>query len=252
MQYKEITSLKNQNIINLKKLRDLSRERRLQKLYIIEGENIISQTINIKVIEDLFVQKNKFEKYISLIEKLKYKRLFLVDEKIMKSISLSVSQPGILATLKIENYNSKNNDFVLVLDGLRDPGNCGTIIRVATAFSIDKIYLINSIDPYQPKCSQSTMGGIMSVDIIEIKELQNELNDYHILSLDLVGTNIKEFNKKTLKNKKIALVVGSEANGISNKIKDITDEFLTIKMSNNIESLNAAIAMSIAMYEFSN
>lgn len=249
MNYQELNSIKNPNIINLKKLRDFSKERRLQKQYIIEGENIISQTIGIETIEDLFVQKNKLDRYKELIEKLKYKRVFVIDEKLMKSVSLTVTPPGILATVKIKKNISKNENLVLVLDGLRDPGNCGTIIRVATAFNIDKIFFVDSIDPYQPKCSQSSMGGIMNVEINEIKKIDHQLDEYKILTLDLNGTDLKKFDKKSIKNVKTALVVGSEAHGVSKEIKSITDEFLTIKMSNNIESLNAAIAISIAMYE---
>ena len=145
------------------------------------------------------------------------------------------------------------NGNVLVLDGLQDPGNLGTIIRSAVAFNVDTIILSkDTVDLYNPKVVRSTQGMNFHINIIR-RDLEHEINTlkekgYTVYSTDVInGKNIK--NVKV--NGKYAIIMGNEGNGVRENIKNLSDEKLYIKMNNDCESLNVGVATSIILYEFS-
>ena len=140
--------------------------------------------------------------------------------------------------------------LILLVDDIQDPGNLGTIIRTADWFGFGEIFCsANCVEVYNPKVISSTMGSIFNLNIhsdINLKDLIKELKKekYKIVVTDLNGQNIK-FNKKD----KIALVIGSEAKGVSSGIKNLADLNYKIEKSGKAESLNVAIATGIIMKE---
>ena len=135
------------------------------------------------------------------------------------------------------------NGNVLILDGLQDPGNLGTIIRSAVAFNVDTIILSkDTVDLYNPKVVRSTQGMNFHINIIR-RDLENEIKalkekGYIVYSTDVI-------------NGKYAIIMGNEGNGVRENIKNLSDEKLYIKMNNDCESLNVGVATSIILYEFS-
>ena len=154
---------------------------------------------------------------------------------------------------KVDTTYVTYNVNVLILDGLQDPGNLGTIIRSAVAFNVDTIILSkDTVDLYNPKVVRSTQGMNFHINIIR-RDLEQEINTlkekgYTVYSTDVInGKNIK--NVKV--NGKYAIIMGNEGNGVRENIKNLSDEKLYIKMNNDCESLNVGVATSIILYEFS-
>ena len=176
----------------------------------------------------------------------------IISEKDLKKVSNKVNPPGIIALFNIpqeKNFHFKKR-LVLLLDDIQDPGNLGTIIRTADWFGFTEIFCSeNCVELYNPKVISSSMGSIFNLNIhnnVNLKDLIKDLKKerYRIVVTDLNGQSIK-FNKKN----NIALVIGSEAKGVSNRIKGLADLNYKIKKSGKAESLNVAIATGIIMNE---
>ncbi len=171
---------------------------------------------------------------------------YVVTDEIMKKISTTTTPTGIVGIFAI-----KEQDFVATTNGvalieIQDPGNLGTIIRSASAMGIEAIYIIGSVDMYNPKVIQATTGTLKNLKIITCswEFFKNNIGSTGLCALVVAsGKNPEQID---LKNN--ILVIGNEGQGLSkNIIKDCTEQ-MTIPMHGKAESLNAAIAASIAMY----
>ena len=142
---------------------------------------------------------------------------------------------------------------ILLLDGIQDPGNLGTIIRSAVAFNVDTICLSpDTVDIYNPKVLRSTQGMIFHTNII-IKSLKEIISMLKEREIPIYGTRVDYgIDVSTLREKdrkKYALVMGNEGNGVSEEILDMCDEYIYISMNPDVESLNVGVATSIILYE---
>lgn len=238
-----ISSLNNPLIKEIIKLKQ-KKYRDLNNLVLIEGANLVNEAI-----------KNKLIKYIITTD-INYKyedKVIYITDNVMKKISDTVNYPSLIAVInKIDNTFSGNK--ILLLDNISDPGNLGTIIRSAVAFNFDTIVLSNnSIDFYNPKVLRSTAGMIFNINILydDLEVLIGKLkkDNYQILGTDVRdGKDIKDIKI----NNKLGLIMGNEANGISDNIKKLCDDNLYIKMNDKVESLNLGVSASILMYEVYN
>ena len=136
-----------------------------------------------------------------------------------------------------------------LLDGVSDPGNMGTIIRTCVACSVENILAINCVDAFSPKVVRASMGGIFRVDIIEKsrQEAVELLKNHQKLCLDMNGQSIYDLDEIS---HPFAIIVGNESQGVSEIFKQ-NSKIISLPMSGKIESLNAAVSMSIALYELS-
>lgn len=252
-----ITSKDNENIKSIKKLKE-RKYRDLNNEYIIEGIKILKEAIQEKaVIKKIVICEECLANNIIddklLYEIAKYDCLY-VSKKIFEGLT-DVSKPqGILAV--VEKNNKKdinyNEDIIVALDGLQDPGNLGTILRTLDSANLSQVIVSkDTVDAYNPKAVRSTMGAIFRVNIVEAENLKETLkemkrNKYKVMCTDLTASkNIYEIDY----NKKI-LVIGNEANGISKELLDMADEKIIIPMLGKTESLNASVATSIIVYEY--
>ena len=166
----------------------------------------------------------------------------------MKLLSETVTPCGILAVVR-KNTADKNIDGnVVILDGISDPGNFGTIIRTCAALGIKNILAIESVDYTSGKVVRSSMGGVFRTDIIECsrEEALEIVKDYNLYALDMDGENIfGEFKPQ----RPYALTVGSESKGLSRIFRDKAS-IVALPMSGDMESLNAAVSLSVALYAF--
>lgn len=235
------SSVDNDKIKNIKKLYT-KKYRDLESKFIVEGEHLVIEAHKKGLLEELILLENST---FSLDVKTSF-----VTEKVMKYISELDTAPNIIGICKKINNNKVGNK-VLVLDGIQDPGNLGTIIRSSVAFNIDTIILGKKcVSLYNSKVLRATQGMIFSINIIEVdslefvKKLKKE--NYQILSTRVDnGKDIRNINI----NNKFALIMGSEGLGVSKEILELSDEFVYIKMNQNCESLNVAVATSIFLYE---
>ena len=232
-----ITSLQNEHVkywnsLKEKKVRD--KERR----FFIEGDHLINEAR----------KQNLVLETISTVDEAAD---FLVTKEIMKKISsqATISENAAVVRFIPEDKISGN---IIVLDGIQDPGNLGTIIRSCIAFGFTNIILSDtSVDLYNPKVIRATEGMIFHINVLR-RNLLDFLPTLKGMNYKIVGTDVasgKDIRK--LKKENIALVLGNEGNGISEDVKNLCDEFVNIKMSSNCESLNVGVAASILMYEVS-
>ncbi len=246
MNYEYIASIKNPKVQHVRKLKDKA-YRRSSGEFVVEGENFLKDIpLDIEVTA-FFIQKNKFSQYEYIVNQHPRDKIYLVDDKAMLAMSDTVTPSGILATVKIKRVDEVVIGNAAVLDGVSDPGNMGTIIRTCAACGIDNIVAIDCVDYLSPKVIRASMGGIFAVKIIEktISEALELLKNHYLYALDMNGENLFSIDKILTP---FALVVGNESKGLSQKIKD-NSKIISLPMSGKIESLNAGVSMSTALYE---
>lgn len=169
-----------------------------------------------------------------------------VSDDVFKSISGEISPQGVLALVyKPENADSFPKGFCVFLDEVKDPSNVGAIIRTAAAAGYDDVYLADCADAYNPKAVRASMGGIFKVTLhVGTKEALLKQINVPLVVADMGGENL--FTRKP--SKKICLVIGNEGRGVSEKLKSLASETVSIPMQNGMESLNAAVSAGILMY----
>ena len=172
----------------------------------------------------------------------------VVTDSILEYLSEEMTPQGALAVIKIPNLKVKKpNGNAIILDGVSNPGNVGTIIRTANAFGYKDIYLINCADAYSGKTVRSSMSGIYFVNLYKTiySEIKSVLDGYKIIVADMSGESLDEFKV----DGNFAIVVGNEGNGISKEMFEMADKVVKIPMDERAESLNVAVASSIMMYK---
>ena len=243
-----ITSKDNEIIKNIKKLKE--KKYRLDS-YIVEGIKMVKEAINENQEIALIAIREDFKIDFDT----KNTKIITISNKIFNDISDVKTPQGILAVIK-KNQNNQietNQEYILALDSLQDPGNMGTIIRTADSANINQI-IINktTVDPYSPKVIRSTMGAIYRTNIIEVEDLKATLKEMKLKGFQIITTDLKatqsiydiNYNNKTV------VVIGNEANGVSQEILQTADKKVIIPMLGKTESLNASIAASIMIYEY--
>ena len=242
----------------IKFLRSLQQKkyRDKEQLYLAEGLKIVKELL-------IFQPKNVAEIYLADnfnaddIPGLKnFKQCSLISANDLKKISALKTPPGVLAIVKF-NVNNKpdfTSDITLMLDRVQDPGNLGTIIRIADWFGIKQIVCSpDSVDCYNPKVVQSTMGAIFRVQVsyADLAEILKE-NSGKVISYatSLEGDNIYQSTLKTPS----FILMGNESKGLSEELMDFADNKLKIPsfVSDGVtsESLNVSVATGIICSEF--
>ena len=224
----------------------LKKNRIKEKCFVVEGEKSVSELLKSAFqIIDLFATKQ----WISVNN---YSKSIEVSTTELARISNLKSANNVLAVVKIvEEKEEECKGVTLVLDDINDPGNLGTIIRMCDWFGVQQIVCSrNTVDIYNPKVVQSTMGSLFRANI-----LYTDLPTYlakvttPIYGAFMDGENVKRISA----NKKAVLVMGNEANGISEAVEKYISKKVTIKnIGGNTESLNVAVATAILLHEFCN
>ena len=246
-----ITSKDNSKIKEIKKLK----EKKYRKTaFIVEGIKMLKEAINEKAEIDTIIIREDTELDFKLDSELE-KKVIHVTKNVFETISDVVSPQGVLVVInkKIDdNKISKHADYILALDGIQDPGNLGTIIRTADSANIKQILVSkDTVDSYSPKVVRSTMGAIYRVKIIECEDLAKTLKSLQTTGFEIVTTDLH--TDKSIYdmnyNKKI-VVIGNEANGVTPEIRELSNYRVKIPMLGKTESLNAAVATGIMIYEY--
>ncbi len=172
---------------------------------------------------------------------------YYLSESAFKMLSSTVSSQGIIAAveLKPSDFEMPKGNF-LVLDGVSDPGNMGTIIRSAVACGFCEIYARNCVDFRNDKVLRSTMGTIFDCKVMNItfKDFE-KLCKHKLFCANMGKRNVFEVQEVP---KQFGIVMGNEAHGISEEILECGLEEISIPMKNKVESLNVAVASSVMMY----
>lgn len=240
---KEITSLSNPYIKDLSKLKD---KKYLEKsdVFLVEGKHLVEEAYKNGCLKQILSDDESL--FIEGVDCVK------VTYDIIKKITDTVNPQNIIGLVsKFNNeIDIENIKSVVILDGVSDPGNVGTIIRTAAGLGIDLVVLSNdSVDLYNSKVVRSTQGALFSTKILKC--------DIKKLILDIKKNGIKVFGtaldgsielKKVSKPDKFAIVLGNEAQGVKEEVLDLCDSKVKIDITDKVESLNVAIAGAIVMH----
>ncbi len=253
-----ITSKDNEVIKNIRKLKD-KKYREIENKYIVEGIKLIEEAVEenakidtIVVCEDC-VENNLIEQKL-MYEIAKYNCIY-VSEKVFGAVTEVTNPQGILAVVEKDNKEDAidyDQDVIVVLDGIQDPGNLGTILRTADSVGLKQIIISKeTADAYNPKVVRSTMGAIFRVKVIIAEDLVKTLKEIKKHKFKVVATSLKtEDSIYDVEYDKKVIVIGNEANGVSNEILDMADIKAKIPMLGKTESLNASVATSVILYEY--
>ncbi|MCQ2789312.1 MAG: RNA methyltransferase [bacterium] len=246
----EITSLSNELVKETVKLQQKKYRVQTGK-FLLEGRKCVEEALlsGIKL-ESLFIDKNS-----DLVEVFKdVCDVVLTVEAVLKKISTTDSAPEIVAVgfqkeSKFEDI--KDAKKVLLLENIKDSGNLGTILRTSKAFGVDGVILFgDTIDLYNPKCVRSAVGNLWKLPVLSVKDfdfLKKQFADYERVATLPAGENV--VNLKNYKCKeKVLLMFGSEADGLSDVLKNFATKNVTIEMDDAVESLNLAVSVAVFLY----
>ena len=250
----KITSKDNEFIKHIKKLKD-KKYRDLNNEYLIEGIKLIQEAIqeNTKIKQIVICEDCENTEIIPkelMYEIAKFECIY-VTKQIFNTITEVKNPQGIIAIINKENTEKEidyNQDIIVALDDLQDPGNLGTILRTVDSIGLNQILVSKgTADCFNPKVVRSTMGAIFRVKIIECEDLKNTLKEVKKHKFKLLKA------EKTIyatEYKKKVIIIGNEANGVKKEIQDMADEKVKIPMLGKTESLNASVATGIILYEY--
>ena len=255
MAFAEISGKDNVRIKRIVKLQTSSRYRREEGCFVLEGLRTVEDAFenNIKLLEFYFTAQ-ALEKHTSFIEKFAQNAVFAaqISENVSKTISDTFTPQGIFAVAEMPQKTEEvlEKGKYIALENMQDPANLGAVARSAEALGIDGIILSNdSCDPYSPKSLRASMGTLLRVPLIFTDDIAQLLKKTTASSYAcVVDGDAEKIGSFSFNNFSIA-VIGNEANGLTEKTIDTCDMKVTIPMKGRAESLNAAAAASIIMWE---
>lgn len=245
---KEITSVNNFYIKDLLKLKQ-KKYRDESKMFLVEGYHLVEEAKD--YLETVLVCKKED------INKYPNKDYILVKEEIIEKLSDTKTPQGIIGVCHTKEEKSINGNIILLLDGLQDPGNIGTILRTAISFGVETVVFSETcVDIYNEKVIRGSQGAIFKINTLK-RDLNNIVIDLKKQGYTTIGTALRNaidlyelpnyLNTKKLLNCKYVLIMGNEGNGVSEEILNTTDinAYIPIK---KMESLNVGIATGIMLF----
>ena len=251
-----IRSKDNPAVKYFRKLMASKKERQNSRLFVLEGRRLVFDALkeNAPVrrvfITESAVSDSAGEKLAELIND--NIKVVIISDEIGNKISDTGNTQGIFDE-KYENIiELKKGGKYIVLYELQDPGNAGMIIRTADAMGMDGVLFCNSCDVYNPKVVRSTMGSLFRVPVYRSVSLENVFSAAEKSNLKTFAAVVDESAydlKKTSFESGGIIFIGNEGNGLPDEVSSACNEKITIKMTGNIDSLNAAMAAGIMMWE---
>ena len=252
-----IISTKNERIKDVIQLMSSAKARKEQGLYVVEGLKMFKEAPAIFT-RQVFLTENIYEKLMEEEEYYKFFHFEIVSEEVFNKMSDTKTPQGIMCVMEKEVFSlsdllaeKKDDLHILVLEGVQDPGNLGTMIRTAEGAGIDFILADKkTADLYNPKVIRSTMGSIFRVPFVYSENLMADIKLLKDSGVSIYAAHLKGDNnyKDEKFAKRSAVLIGNEGNGLSDEITEQADKLLKIPMKGEVESLNAAIAAALLMY----
>lgn len=264
-----ITSTSNQQVKNLVQLQKKGKARREQNAFIVEGIRMFSE-IPAAWIQQIYVSESFL---LANPDKLFGKEYEVLSDKVFEYVSDTKTPQGVLGVVKMPAYTrgdilgGNGNDvvgktdssttvqqkpLVLLLENIQDPGNLGTMFRSGEGAGVTGIIMDKTtVDIFNPKTVRSTMGGIYRVPFIIVDDIKDGIRllqdqGIKVYAAHLKGTKCYDEPDYTTG---CGFLIGNEGNGLTDETADMADEYIRIPMGGQLESLNAAVAASLLMYE---
>ncbi|MDA9584927.1 RNA methyltransferase [Flavobacteriaceae bacterium] len=253
---KQIQSLQNPLIKNILKLQEKSRERKKQQLFVIEGKREIELAFKGQFeIDSLLFIPHKIEN--DYLKQYNAKEVIEITPEVYKKIAYRESTEGIIAIAKskyidLNSLNFKNiKPLILVVEGIEKPGNIGAMIRSADAANIDAVILADpKTDQYNPNVIRSSVGGVFTKNIV-ISSSEEIIAFFKKNNIKMYAATLQNSNLYTNQNytEASAIIVGTEANGLTQIWRDHSTKNINIPMQGEIDSMNVSVAAAVILFE---
>lgn len=250
-----ITAVSNQRVKNLMNLIQKAKARREQDAFITEGIKMFLEA-DLDKIKEVYVSESFFEKGTAK-EKIEQCNYEILSDELFKKVSDTQTPQGVLCVMKqyhyeLEDLFQRESPLFLILEDIQDPGNLGTMIRTAEGAGVDGIIMTKgTVDIYNPKTIRSTMGSVYRMpffytdDLLDVMKKLQEKN----VKLYAAHLNGNQFYHQMDFKGATAFLIGNEGNGLKDETAEAADVYMKIPMEGKVESLNAAVASVILMYE---
>lgn len=253
-----ISSVSNGKVKKAAALGKKAKYRRETGLYVVEGPKMASELPQDEI-ESVYVTEDFLKSYQEIAGKMmELKCMELVTDEVMKAMSDTETPQGILAVARQRQYEMKDilkrqdKAHLMILETLQDPGNLGTIMRTAEAAGVSGLVMDRkTADIYGPKVIRSTMGAIFRMPFVYVEDLKASLKEMKRAGICLYAARpegAKDYDKEDYTGD-MGFLIGNEAKGLSDDITSMADFSVKIPMAGSVESLNAAVAASVFMFE---
>lgn len=253
-----ISSTSNARVKNIVQLQKKAKERKRQGLFVVEGRKMIEEILRDApaAIAELYVTEEYLaqEEQAAALMGISYE---LVTEHVMNAMTETMEPQGAVAVVRMPKYDKtalleKENGTWVALEDLRDPGNLGTILRTSEAAGVTGIILSGgSVDIYNPKVIRSTMGAIFRMPHFYAEDFLSELEGLKQGGATLYAAHLagKQYYDEPTYEGKTVILIGNEAKGLSAEAAKEANCLVKIPMEGKAESLNAAVATALFVYE---
>ena len=255
-----IKSKDNKTVKYISKLISNTKFRKEESRFVIEGTRLCEDAVKSGAcVETLVYSASVFDKYNGIISRISdiADKTVCVDDRIFCALSDTKTPQGVLCVVKTldkQHYFDKiiKNGVIVALDNIQDPSNLGTILRSADALGVDGVVLSSGCcDVHSPKVVRGSMGAVFRIPFCVVDNLPEFINNFNNTGVSyacvLDDTAVTVFEADF--SKPVLSVIGNEGNGVSKNVIEACNSKLYIPMHNNAESLNAAVAASIIMWE---
>ncbi len=250
-----ITATSNKRIKWLVSLSEKAKERKKEQVFLVEGTKMFEEADD-EYIREVYVSESYIEKN-GISEKLRRIGYEAVSDEVFKKISDTKAPQGILCVMNqykytLEDLLKKENPVLVLLEDIQDPGNLGTILRTGEGAGIDGVIMTkDTVDIYNPKTIRATMGSIYRMPFLYVDSLAEVIRVLQKKGIVVYAAHLdgQEYYDSFDFTKGSAFLIGNEGNGLKKETADLADAYLKIPMEGRVESLNAAIATSLLMYE---
>ena len=275
-----ISSKDNKKVKYIRSLLEKGSIRKKNKSFVVEGIKLVNEAIQYGKVTEMVISEGLYRELISddlaknnlqpendknITSYLKSKNsTVIVSDAVFKSVSETISPQGVLAITEMPEYKLLNETFLfeaykkygkiklLVLEDTADPGNLGTMMRTAEAAGVTGVIMgKGTVDIFNPKTVRSTMGSIFRLPFCYVEDIREAIIGLKKYGINFYATHLKgEKSYKEIEySDKSGILIGNEARGLSDSTAALADSYVIIPMQGRVESLNAAIAAALMMYE---
>ncbi len=253
-----ISSLSNGQMKNLTLLQKKAKEREEQGVFVVEGLKMFEEAKEAGLLVKAYASESFYQEITTAkpeyFDDIDYE---IVTDTVFREVSDTKTPQGILGTVRamhpsLEGILNHPKACLLLLEDIRDPGNLGTMIRTAEGAGITGIISTStSVDLYNPKVIRATMGSVYRVPFYQAEDFYEVLQSIRRHGITIFAAHLKgiPYDTDGSFQGNCAFLIGNEANGLSDHASSFADTLIKIPMEGKVESLNAAVAAAILMYE---
>lgn len=275
-----ISSKDNKKIKYLRSLLEKGSARKKNRQFIVEGIKLVDEALEYGKVCEIILSESLYKEIISggLIKNALLadngKNLIayvneansttVVSDAVFKTVSETINPQGVVAVVTMPEYEILNEEFLaqtynktgkiklLILEDTADPGNLGTIMRTAEAAGVTGVIMgRGTVDIFNPKAVRSTMGSIFRLPFIYVEDVRETIRELKKYGISFYAAHLKgkQSYKDVKYSDKAGILIGNEARGLSPETAELADIYIIIPMQGKVESLNAAVAAALMMYE---